>query len=205
MKFKILSCEEGRGKPHTERFPTLESAALYIKERWEGVDYIDGPASFHTDYSTYELVGFLLKDIGKTLYGTGDEAGYRIGFEFKIDAPGRHRILVVKGLDGEVHHYRASPSTIEEQTRDAEDPRAAFKILGNYDDVEYLVRFGKAYVDEWDGILTPEEQDQLREHNDEQRHADGHVSNRKMEALARRLHAALFKPEPQGPPDPCRF
>lgn len=67
--FKIHSQEEGRGKVYTESFATIEEAARYIQERWQGADYMDGTESFHTDYSTYDLEGFTLKDIGTISYG----------------------------------------------------------------------------------------------------------------------------------------
>ncbi len=63
--FKVHSQEEGRGRRYTKSFTTLAEAAEYIKDRWQGADYIDGVESFHTDYSTYECEGFTLKDIGK--------------------------------------------------------------------------------------------------------------------------------------------
>jgi len=67
-KFKIESKEEGRGKPDRELFATLIEARDYIRDRWQGADYIDGPDSFHTDYCTFRLVGFVLADIGKRRY-----------------------------------------------------------------------------------------------------------------------------------------
>jgi hypothetical protein len=63
--YKIHSQEEGRGKIFTAYFDTLQEASRYIQERWQGADYMDGNEAFHTDYSTYELEGFTLKDIGK--------------------------------------------------------------------------------------------------------------------------------------------
>jgi hypothetical protein len=71
--FKVLSQEEGRGKVYTEEFATLEEASIYIQDRWQGPDYIDGIFGFHTDYSTYELVGFTLKDIGQLLWNAEDQ------------------------------------------------------------------------------------------------------------------------------------
>ena len=63
--FKVTCKEEGRGKPSSESFATLAEARDYIRDRWQGPEYIDGPASFHTDYCTYKLTGFTLADIGK--------------------------------------------------------------------------------------------------------------------------------------------
>ncbi len=53
----------------SKQFPTLEAAAAYVKERWQGVDYMDGIESFHTDYARYALFGFRLTDIGKLISG----------------------------------------------------------------------------------------------------------------------------------------
>lgn len=63
--YKVKSQEEGRGKVYTKSFASLEQAQAYIRDRWQGPDYIDGQDGFHSDYSTYELVGFTLNDIGK--------------------------------------------------------------------------------------------------------------------------------------------
>ena len=64
MTFKITCREEGRGEPSNESFTTLAEARNYIRDRWQGPDYINGPASFHTDYCTYKCIGFTLSDIG---------------------------------------------------------------------------------------------------------------------------------------------
>jgi len=66
--YKVVSQEEGRGTKHSEEFATLDEAQKYIEDRWEGPDYVDSTTGFHTDYSTYELVGFTLNDIGKLTY-----------------------------------------------------------------------------------------------------------------------------------------
>lgn len=63
--YKVQSQELGRGPWNTESFATLAEAARYIKDRWQGPDYMDGDASFHTDYCRYRLVGFKLSDIGE--------------------------------------------------------------------------------------------------------------------------------------------
>lgn len=62
--YQIKGREQGRGKPWVEKFATLPEAQTYIKARWQGVDYMDGNDGFHTDASTYELIGFSLKDVG---------------------------------------------------------------------------------------------------------------------------------------------
>ena len=70
-KYHVELREEGRGKPHRESFATLAAARAYIRDRWRGPDYIDGDDQFHTDYSTYSLVGFSLKDVGKRRWCDG--------------------------------------------------------------------------------------------------------------------------------------
>lgn len=64
-KYRIRSREEGRGPAYTESFRTLAEAQAYIRAQWQGPEYIDGPAAFHTDYCTFHLVGFTLADVGK--------------------------------------------------------------------------------------------------------------------------------------------
>lgn len=71
MKLSVTSKEFGRGKGSREMFATLAEAAKYIKDRWQGADYSDGAAAFHTDYCTYELRGFTLADIGRFTYEDG--------------------------------------------------------------------------------------------------------------------------------------
>jgi hypothetical protein len=71
-QFKITCREEGRGKGTTQSFATLAEASVYIQDRWQGVEYKDGPNGFHTDYSEYTLSGFTFSDIGKTNW----EGGY---------------------------------------------------------------------------------------------------------------------------------
>jgi hypothetical protein len=64
--FKIIGREEGRDEKKFEtEFETLADAAKYIQERWQGPEYCthEWPQGFHTDYSTYECVGFTLKEI----------------------------------------------------------------------------------------------------------------------------------------------
>lgn len=64
--FKIICREEGNDhKKSQEEFATLKEALDYIKERWQGTEYKDGSSGFHTDYSTYQLVGFNLHMVGK--------------------------------------------------------------------------------------------------------------------------------------------
>lgn len=62
--YKLKSREFGRGPAHIQRFSTLAGAAQAVKEQWQGADYMDGEETFHTDYCTFECVGFKLTDIG---------------------------------------------------------------------------------------------------------------------------------------------
>ena len=70
-KYAIKSQEEGRGKWTTERFTTLAAASQYIQDRWQGIEYKDGIDGFHTDCSSYVLVGFTFKDIGSVIMPKG--------------------------------------------------------------------------------------------------------------------------------------
>ena len=69
MRYKITFREEGKGPKVTRSFLTLTSAGLYIKDRWQGWEYADGPASFHTDYGNYDLRGF---ELGEVVEPCGD-------------------------------------------------------------------------------------------------------------------------------------
>lgn len=70
-KYKVTSQAEGRGPVTTHRFTYLSTAQLYIKDRWEGVEYMDGWAGFHNDYTSFELHGFTLREVGERgAYGT---------------------------------------------------------------------------------------------------------------------------------------
>lgn len=69
--FKVEGREFGRGPKWTDSFATLAEAQAHVKSHWQGAEYIDGPQAFHTDYSTFTLVGFSLRDIG-TFYTEDD-------------------------------------------------------------------------------------------------------------------------------------
>lgn len=69
--FKIQSREEGRGPASTDSFATLAEAQAYVRSQWQGPEYKDGEASFHTDYCTFKCVGFTLADIGKLRWSDG--------------------------------------------------------------------------------------------------------------------------------------
>ena len=79
--YQINCREEGRGKPSVNKFATLPEAQTYIKDRWQGADYMDGDSGFHTDASTYELIGFTLKDVG-TVSWLGEGAGIWRDYKF---------------------------------------------------------------------------------------------------------------------------
>ena len=63
--FKVQSKEQGRGPLSTDSFATLAEAQAFVASHWQGADYIDGEARFHTDYCDFHCVGFVLADIGK--------------------------------------------------------------------------------------------------------------------------------------------
>jgi hypothetical protein len=56
--------EEGRGNPAIRTFKTLADLQTYVRDHWFGVEYIDGPTSFHSDYCTFDLFGAKLRDLG---------------------------------------------------------------------------------------------------------------------------------------------
>jgi hypothetical protein len=62
--YTIWGREEGRGPSFHRRFDTLAELQTYIKDRWQGAEYIDGPAEFHTDYVAYDFWGATLADLG---------------------------------------------------------------------------------------------------------------------------------------------
>ena len=63
-KYSVRSREEGRGPATVRRFSKLVDVQTYVRDRWYGADYIDGPASFHSDYATFQLSGCTLADLG---------------------------------------------------------------------------------------------------------------------------------------------
>ena len=71
--YKVNQQEEGRGTVNVNEFSTLEEAKQYIKDRWQGPDYVDSKTMFHTDYSEYTLEGFTLNDIGKLTYNQQEQ------------------------------------------------------------------------------------------------------------------------------------
>jgi hypothetical protein len=66
--FKIDFREFGRGPANIRSFSTLIEARDYIRDHWQGPEYIDGPGGFHSDYCTFRLIGFALADVGKRVW-----------------------------------------------------------------------------------------------------------------------------------------
>jgi hypothetical protein len=69
--FKVQFREEGQEEIFTASFATLKEAQEFISSHWQGADYIDGEAGFHTDYCDFNCVGFALADIGKRRWCDG--------------------------------------------------------------------------------------------------------------------------------------
>ncbi len=70
--FTVAFREEGRGKEYRHSFSKLEDLQKYVRDRWEGPDYIEGPSEWHTDYAAFRLIGCTLADLGsrRGAYGT---------------------------------------------------------------------------------------------------------------------------------------
>jgi hypothetical protein len=60
------------------RFTTLGAASAYIQEYWQGLDYIESPHRFSTDYAGYVLVNFSLESIGRFVKEPGKNWEYYI-------------------------------------------------------------------------------------------------------------------------------
>jgi len=103
-KYEIQLSEEGRGKIEKVKFVSLNDASKYIQDRWQGSEYMDGIAGFHTDYSSYTLVGFTLKDIGTVSW----EDGHR---EFEFSNPITEDETQDAADDGE-HYATAARDTL---------------------------------------------------------------------------------------------
>jgi len=73
-RYTIHAREFGRRPASVSRFRSLDKAAQYIRDRWQGAEYIDGRDVFHTDFCQYRLIGFDLRDIGKL--GWEEEGGH---------------------------------------------------------------------------------------------------------------------------------
>jgi hypothetical protein len=73
--YALVSREFGRGPAHTDRYATLTALAKAVKDQWQGAEYIDGEAAFHTDYCTFKIEGAKLTDLGK--FTTDPDDGWR--------------------------------------------------------------------------------------------------------------------------------
>src|SRR5689334_252769 len=51
-------------KGERKNFSTLFLLQQYVKARWQGPDYIDGPNTFHSDYCQYTVTGCSFNDLG---------------------------------------------------------------------------------------------------------------------------------------------
>jgi hypothetical protein len=67
MAYSVRSREEGRGPSTVRKFKTLVELQTYVRDRWEGLEYIDGPCSWHNDYCTFEMSGATLAELGHRL------------------------------------------------------------------------------------------------------------------------------------------
>jgi hypothetical protein len=62
-----------------KRFRTIEKAARYVRDRWEGAVCCGGPTNFHNDRGRFYLEGFSLLDIGRF---TRDPSDGTVGIVF---------------------------------------------------------------------------------------------------------------------------
>jgi hypothetical protein len=70
--FAVECREQGRGPKSVEKFATIEELQTYVRGRWQGWDYADGEAAFHSDYCAYIVRGATLADI----FGAESRAAY---------------------------------------------------------------------------------------------------------------------------------
>ena len=63
--YAVSNREFGRGPAERKRFASLAALQQYVRDRWQGVEYIDGPQEFHSDYCTFRISGATLKDLGR--------------------------------------------------------------------------------------------------------------------------------------------
>ncbi len=76
MAYSVRFREEGRGPWTTRKFKTLAALQEYVRDRWQGPDYIEGPKLWHTDYTAFELGGAVLTDLGSRMGSLGTDAYY---------------------------------------------------------------------------------------------------------------------------------
>jgi hypothetical protein len=75
-KYTIRSREFGRGPAHVQRSTSLAKIQQIVKDQWQGVEYMDGPSGFHTDYCTWVLTGCTLYDLGNHASTDRNSDGY---------------------------------------------------------------------------------------------------------------------------------
>jgi hypothetical protein len=63
-KYKYTVTYRGMDGRSVNRFSTLQTLQQYVRDRWEGTDYIDSSAGFHNDYGRFTLTGCTLADLG---------------------------------------------------------------------------------------------------------------------------------------------
>lgn len=84
--YKIEAREFGKGRPSVESFADLTAATQFIKDRWQGAEYVDGADQFHTDYCSYTLRGFVLADVGRFSF-EGDDRVFTFNSAKPVCAP----------------------------------------------------------------------------------------------------------------------
>jgi hypothetical protein len=63
---KILYRVLGHGidGKYNEPFRSMAALQKWVRDHWQGAEFIDGPAEFHTDYVRWTIVGATLADLG---------------------------------------------------------------------------------------------------------------------------------------------
>lgn len=84
--YQIEVRSEGKGKPTVEKFDTLDAASEYVQSQWQGADYADGDDGFHSDYCTFRLIGFTLRQIGQFYFTADDCREYRFVNQADMEA-----------------------------------------------------------------------------------------------------------------------
>jgi len=79
VKKKLAVVYNGVDGTKKMKFRTIEEAARYVRDRWEGADCCGGPTNFHNDRGRFYLEGFSLLDIG---WFVRDPSDGTVGFVF---------------------------------------------------------------------------------------------------------------------------
>lgn len=142
-QYAVTSRECGRGPKHRREFATLAGVARYVKSHWQGVEYANGEAAFHTDYSTFALEGCTLRDIGAFQVVDWDTFSYPVyNFNEDLLAASDHRVVVQE-------EYHQNPDYKPDADSGAYDPHntpyAAFYTMceANGDKVVPVERYGE--------------------------------------------------------------